>query len=68
MNQGFYYYFCMMIEGSVSGRPKKMWNRWIRIRNTAYNVSIRTILDECGRATVEQDPESAKYLININSR
>jgi hypothetical protein len=47
-NQGFFYYFCMMIEGSGSGsipltsgsgsgsgRPKNMWIRWIRIRNTA---------------------------------
>jgi hypothetical protein len=44
-NQGFFYYFCMMIEGSGSihltsgsgsgsGRPKNMWIRWIRIRNT----------------------------------
>ncbi len=44
-NQGFSYYFCMMIEGSGSGsipvtsgsgfgsgRPKNMWIRWIRIR------------------------------------
>ncbi len=52
-NQGFSYYFCMMIKGSGSragsgsgsiplpsgsgsgsGRPKNMWIRWIRIRNT----------------------------------
>jgi hypothetical protein len=42
-NQGFSYYFCIMIEGSGSipqtsgsgsGRPKNMW---IRIRNTGYN-------------------------------
>jgi hypothetical protein len=33
-NQGFSYYFCMMIEGSGSRRPKNMWIRWIRIRNT----------------------------------
>jgi hypothetical protein len=48
-NQGFSYYFCMIIEGSGSGagsipmtsgsgsrswRPKNMWIRWIRIRNT----------------------------------
>jgi hypothetical protein len=42
-NQGFSYYFCMMIEGSGSGsiplttrsgsgRPKNIWIRWIRIR------------------------------------
>jgi hypothetical protein len=46
-NQGFSYYFCMMIEvsgsgsgsipltsgsGSGSRRPKNMWIRWIRIR------------------------------------
>ncbi len=43
--QGFYYYYCMMIEGSGSGagsipltrgsgsgRPKNTWIRWIRIR------------------------------------
>jgi hypothetical protein len=44
-NQGFSYYFCMMIEGSgsiplTSGagswRPKNMWIRWIRIRNTPF--------------------------------
>ncbi len=42
-NQGFSYFFCMMIEGSGSipltsgsgsGRPKNTWIRWIRIRNT----------------------------------
>ncbi len=33
-NRGLSYYFCMMIEGSGSGRPKNMWIRWIRIRNT----------------------------------
>jgi hypothetical protein len=46
-NQGFSYYLCMIIEGSGSGsiplnigagsgsrRPKNMWIRWIRIRNT----------------------------------
>ncbi len=44
-NQGFSYYFSMMIEGSGSGsipltsgsgswRPKNTWIRWIRIRNT----------------------------------
>jgi hypothetical protein len=50
-NQGFSYYFCMMIEGfgsgSIhltsgsepgSGRPKNMWIRWIRIRNTAFGL------------------------------
>ncbi len=33
--QGFSYYFCLMIEGSVSRRPKNTWIRCIRIRNTA---------------------------------
>ncbi len=33
-NQGFSYYFSMIIEGSGSWRPKNMWIR-IRIRNTA---------------------------------
>jgi hypothetical protein len=48
-NQGFSYYFCTMIEGSGSGsipptsgsgseRPKNMWIRWIRIRNTVHNT------------------------------
>ncbi len=49
-NQGFSYYFCMMIEGSGSGsisltsgsgswRPKNMWIRiQIRIRNTVCNT------------------------------
>jgi hypothetical protein len=42
-NQGFSYYFCLMIgsgstpltSGSGSGRPKNMWSR---IRNTAKNM------------------------------
>ncbi len=43
-NQGFSYYFYMVIEGSgsESGRPKNMWIRiWIRIRirNTGCNHS-----------------------------
>ncbi len=54
-NQGFSYYFCMMIEGSgsirlTSGsgsgswRPKNMWIRWIRIRirNTGYDINTGT--------------------------
>ncbi len=47
-NQGFSYYFCMMIEGSGSipltsgsrsgsGRPQNMWIWGIRIRNTVIN-------------------------------
>ncbi len=49
-NQGFFYYFCMMIEGSGSGsipltngsgsgRPKNKWIRWIRIRNTDRKIA-----------------------------
>jgi hypothetical protein len=50
-NQGFAYYFCMMIKsgsgagsipltsGSGSGRPKNMW---IRIRNTGRRSSLLT--------------------------
>ncbi len=45
VGQGFSYYFCLMIKesgsgsipltnGSGSGRPKNMWIRWVRIRNT----------------------------------
>ena len=50
MNQGFSYFFCMMIEGSGSipptsgsrsGRPKNMWIRWIRIRNTELMNNYR---------------------------
>jgi hypothetical protein len=56
-NQGFSYYFCMMIEGfgagsipltsgSGSGRPKNMWIRWIRIRNTAINSILNISKDD----------------------
>ncbi len=48
-NQGFSYYFCMMIEGSGSGsirltsgsgsgRLKNMWIRWVRIRIRIRNT------------------------------
>ncbi len=37
-NQGFSYYFCMIIEGSGSARPKNMW---IRIRNTDNKAIYR---------------------------
>ncbi len=36
-NQGYSYYFCMMIEGSGSRRHKNMW---IRIRNTGCRTNI----------------------------
>ncbi len=54
-NQGFSYYFCLLIEESGSGsipltngsgsrRPKNMWIRWIeiriRIRNTGWKAQI----------------------------
>jgi hypothetical protein len=67
-NQGFSYYFCMMIEGSGyrsragsgtgpipltsgsgSGRPKNMWIQWIRIRNTAAEILIRTKVHYVGK-------------------
>ncbi len=38
-NQGFFYYICLMLEGSGSGRPKNTWIRWIRIRNTGLRSS-----------------------------
>ncbi len=54
-NQGFSYYFCMIIEGSGSGsgsipltsgsrsgRPKSMWIRWIR--NTGPDVFAKYLL------------------------
>ncbi len=40
-NQGFSYYFCMMIEGSGSGSWRSK-NTWIRIRNTAPNSSSQS--------------------------
>ncbi len=54
-NQGFSYYFCVMIEGSGSGsilltsgsgsgRPKKMW---IRIRNTGLRICNLLIMKIC---------------------
>ncbi len=55
-NQGFSYYFCKMIEGSGSipltngsgsGKPKNMWIRWIRIRNTAlYGLKHEILVAE----------------------
>jgi hypothetical protein len=36
-NHGFSYYSSLIIEGSGSRRPKNMWIRWIRIRNTEIN-------------------------------
>ncbi len=38
-DQGFSYYFCLMIEGSGSGSPKDMWIQWIRIQNTVGKVT-----------------------------
>ncbi len=43
-NQGFSYYFCVLLEGSGSGRPKNMCIRWIRIRNTALKGQSHEIL------------------------
>ncbi len=48
-NQGFSYYFCMMIDGSGSipltsgsgfGKPKNTWIRWIRIRIRIRNTAV----------------------------
>ncbi len=60
-NQGFSYYFCMMIEGSGagsgsialtnrsgSGRPKNMWIRWIWIRIRIRNTVNIHIIFYCG--------------------
>jgi hypothetical protein len=41
--QGFSYYFCMMIEGSGSGRPKNTWIRWIRIRIRIRNTGLKRV-------------------------
>ncbi len=46
-NQGFSYYFCMVIEGSGSGRPKDMWIRWIRIRIRIRNTGFGKISILC---------------------
>ncbi len=39
-NQGLSYYFCLMIEGSWSRRPKNIGIRWIRIRIRISNTAI----------------------------
>jgi hypothetical protein len=52
-NQGFSFYFCLMIEGSGSGtrRPKNMLIRWIRIR---IRIWIRnTAKSDCARSRSE---------------
>jgi hypothetical protein len=61
-NQGFSYYFCLMIEGSVAGsipltngsvsvsrtrRPKNVRIRRIRIRNTGYNRTRFLLWEQC---------------------
>ncbi len=57
-NQGFSYYFCLLIEGSESkfipltngsrsgsGRPQNMWIRWIRIWNTVSKNQFQNAID-----------------------
>jgi hypothetical protein len=39
MNQGFFYNFLLLIEGSGPRRPKNIWIRRIRIRNTEENYA-----------------------------
>ncbi len=51
-NQGFSYYFCMTIEGSGSGRPKNMWIRWIRIRNTALKDTLTSFAVNSRRESI----------------
>ncbi len=45
-NQCFSHYFCLMIEGSGSRRPKNTWILWIRIRirNIALHMSNISII------------------------
>ncbi len=68
-NQGFSCYFCMMIEGSGSGsipltsgsgsvKPKNMWIRWIRIRNTAFKEC-------CGSALVRKPSWKARSQVYL---
>jgi hypothetical protein len=73
-NQGFSYYFCLMIEGSgagsgssipltngsVSGRPKKMWIPWIRIRNrnTGLVQCFTSLCSACSWACHISSPAS----------
>ncbi len=70
-NQGFSYYFCMMIEGSGSipltsgsgsGRPKNMWIRWIRIRNTASCTGYTWMWESCefGKVLREENSGGAR--------
>jgi hypothetical protein len=40
-NQCFSYYFCLMIEGSGSGKPKNIWIHWIKIRIRIRNTAVR---------------------------
>jgi len=58
MNQGFYYYFCMMIEGSGSWRPKNMWIRWIRIRNTVLYGTLLSKIFGCWSADASCEHDS----------
>jgi hypothetical protein len=51
-NQGFSYYFCMMIEGS--GRLKNMWRIRIRIHNTDGKILI--VLVHAARCVVVNGP------------
>jgi hypothetical protein len=44
-NQGLSYYFCLMIEGSGSGRPKNIRILRIRIRSTASIFTSHLELD-----------------------
>jgi hypothetical protein len=64
-NQGFSYYFCLVMEGSGPGsgsapltngsgsgsrRPKNMWIRWIRIRICKTGTSTHIVgLDQRGQ-------------------
>ncbi len=56
----FLYNFCMMIEGSGSGRPKNMWIRWIRIRirNTGFNFYLCSAAPVLQLKAVDQDNSS----------
>ncbi len=72
-NQGFSYYFCMMIEGSGSipltngsgsGRPENMWIRWIR--NTGCSLYFSPHSFKIQGENIESKGNVLNYINVIN--